>query len=98
MLSFWLCPGEDLMLGVHKTDDPSKAPAMQVLAPRAAGATVREPKLLDRLRDALRSRHYSRPTEHTYPHSVKRFIYFHHDDDLDPCPEPWRQGRQESRG
>ena len=37
-----------------------------------------QPKLLDRLRDALRSRHYSRRTEQCYCHWVKRFIFFHH--------------------
>jgi integron integrase len=36
-----------------------------------------KPKLLDRLREALRSRHYSPRTEQTYPHWVKRFIFFH---------------------
>jgi integron integrase len=35
-------------------------------------------KLLDQLRGALRSRHYSNRTEETYRHWVKRFIYFHH--------------------
>lgn len=37
-----------------------------------------QPKLLDRLAQALRARHYSRRTEKTYSHWVKRFIYFHH--------------------
>jgi integron integrase len=37
-----------------------------------------KPKLLDRLRQALRSRHYSRRTEETYFHWVRQFIYFHH--------------------
>lgn len=36
------------------------------------------PKLLDKLRQALRSRHYSHRTEQTYIMWVKRFIYFHH--------------------
>ena len=40
-------------------------------------AATAKPKLLDRLREALRSRHYSRKTEQTYRHWVKRFIYFH---------------------
>lgn len=35
------------------------------------------PKLLDRLREALRSRHYSRRTDQTYCHWAKLFIYFH---------------------
>ena len=37
----------------------------------------RKPGLLDQLREALRSRHYSRRTEQTYCQWVKRFIYFH---------------------
>ncbi len=36
-----------------------------------------QPKLLDRLREALRSRHYNRRTEHGYCHWVKRFPFFH---------------------
>jgi len=38
--------------------------------------SCRKPKLLDRLREALRSRHYSRRTDQTYCHWVKRFIFF----------------------
>ena len=41
-------------------------------------STPAKPKLLDRLAQALRSRHYSRRTEETYCHWVKRFIFFHH--------------------
>jgi len=36
-----------------------------------------ELKLVDRLRKALRSRHYSKSTEKTYVAWVKRFIYYH---------------------
>jgi integron integrase len=45
--------------------------------PRIAPEPAQKPKLLDRFREALRSRHYSRRTEETYCHWVKRFIYFH---------------------
>jgi hypothetical protein len=34
------------------------------------------PRLLDRLRDAIRRRHYSRRTEEAYIHWTKRFIFF----------------------
>lgn len=44
-------------------------------ASNPAGAS--QPKLLDRLVQALRSRHYSRRTEQTYCHWVKRFIFYH---------------------
>ena len=39
-------------------------------------AATAKPKLLNRLREALRSRHYSRRTEQSYCHWVKRFIFF----------------------
>jgi site-specific recombinase XerD len=47
-----------------------------------SGAQTRErgsrsPKLLDQLRETLRSRHSSRCTEQTYCHWVKRYIFFH---------------------
>lgn len=44
----------------------------------AVPAMSNKPKLLDQLREALRVRHYSRSTEATYIHWVKRFIFFHH--------------------
>jgi len=37
----------------------------------------REPKLLDRVREAIRVRHYSRRTERAYVQWIKRFIVFH---------------------
>ena len=37
-----------------------------------------DPRLMDQLRDALRSRHYSRRTEQAYSLWVRRFIRFHH--------------------
>ena len=41
--------------------------------------TARYPKrrLLDRVRDAIRARHYSRRTEKTYVAWIKRYIFFH---------------------
>jgi integron integrase len=36
-----------------------------------------QPKLIPRLREALRVRHYSLKTEKSYVHWIKRFIYFH---------------------
>ena len=40
-------------------------------------AVAKKPRLLEQLRQALRSRHYSRRTEQTYCQWVKRFVYFH---------------------
>ena len=48
------------------------SPTLPVTAPVA-----KPPKLLDRMRTALRVRHYSLSTERTYIGWVKRFIYFH---------------------
>ena len=36
-----------------------------------------QPKLLDRVRYAARSRHLSHRTEDAYVHFIKRFILFH---------------------
>ena len=38
---------------------------------------ISEPRLLDRVRDALRVKHYSYRTEQAYLHWIKRYIYFH---------------------
>ena len=35
------------------------------------------PKLLDQVRHTIRMRHYSRRTEATYVHWIRRFIVFH---------------------
>jgi len=53
----------------------SSAPAGQVPVPDPPAG--KRPKLMDRLREALRSRHYSRRTEQTYCLWVRRFIFFH---------------------
>ncbi|MBI3939031.1 MAG: integron integrase [Betaproteobacteria bacterium] len=47
-------------------------------AAKAAGAAeaVPRPRLLDQVRGAIRRLHYSRRTEESYIHWIKRFIYF----------------------
>jgi integron integrase len=59
---------------LSSSDAPGSFPG-----PPVAGAhpPARPPKLLDRLREALRARHYSGRTEHSYCQWVKRFIFFH---------------------
>jgi len=52
-------------------------PISSLVDKRQPAAIDKQPKLLDRLREALRSRHYSRRTEQTYCMWCKRFIYFH---------------------
>jgi integron integrase len=46
------------------------------ISPAAAGEP-RQPRLLDRLRTAIRTRHYSLRTEEAYAGWVRRFILFH---------------------
>ena len=38
---------------------------------------VRKPKLLDQVREAIRTRHYSRRTEDVYVQWIRRYIVFH---------------------
>jgi len=40
-------------------------------------AVTTSPRLLDRVRDAIRTRHYSRRTEKAYVYWVRRFVLFH---------------------
>jgi integron integrase len=54
---------------------PSPAPPP---SPTAGPGFRQPPKLLDRLRDALRLRHYSLRTEEAYVAWARRFILFHH--------------------
>ena len=51
------------------------AGALAVQEAGSAGAP--KPRLLDRVREALRTRHYSRRTEKAYVHWLKRYIFFH---------------------
>src|SRR5687767_2473975 len=66
------------------TDRPFLAPAARdalsstMLALRESPATYSGgPRLLDRVRHAIRARHYSRRTEKAYVGWIKRYIFFH---------------------
>jgi hypothetical protein len=43
----------------------------------SAPASSPKPKLLDQVRQAIRTRHYSYRTEKAYVHWIKRFIFYH---------------------
>jgi integron integrase len=43
----------------------------------ASPPVAAKPRLLDRVRDALRTRHYSRRTEEAYVAWIRRYIFFH---------------------
>src|SRR6059036_1681215 len=56
----------------------SRGAVVATLAVREAGpAGAPKPRLLDRVREAVRARHYSRRTEKTYVAWVRRYILFH---------------------
>ena len=56
---------------------PLKRNRLERSAAVTAPATPAKPKLLDQVRQAIRTRHYSPRTEETYVHWIKRFIFFH---------------------
>jgi len=56
-------------VSVSVSDQPSISATVQPLGQQV--------KLLDRLREALRARHYSPRTEESYRHWAKRYIFFH---------------------
>ena len=62
------------IVSTHRTTSSGKTGGV----PHADTQVPPKPKLLDQLRESLRSRHYSRRTEQTYCQWVKRFIFFHH--------------------
>jgi len=48
------------------------------MASSSKDVTMAEPpKLLDRVRDEIRMRHYSRRTEEAYAHWIHRYVVFH---------------------
>ena len=60
-----------------------------------------KPKLLDRVREATRTRHYSRRTEEAYVHWIKLFIFYHDKrHPLEPpfCSSTRRSSRNHCRG
>lgn len=60
-----------LIVASRQTDLPRRPPVT------SGAADARAPKLLDRVRAALRSRHYSSRTEESYVGWIRRFILFH---------------------
>jgi len=56
-----------------RTKLPTHGPPVRETGPDYAP----QPRLLDRVRDAIRARHYGRRTEKAYVHWIKRYIFFH---------------------
>jgi integrase len=61
---------------IYKLNVPRTAVHEPCLA-AAETLSAPSPKLLDRVRQAIRARHYSYRTEKAYVHWIKRFIFFH---------------------
>jgi integron integrase len=59
------------------TTAPVSARSIDRLEKPAPRQTAKAPKLLVRVRDALRSRHYSKRTEDSYVVWIRRYIFFH---------------------
>jgi len=53
-------------------DTPAQSVSRPLIVPKAS-----RPRLLEQVREALRSRHYSKRTEATYIQWIRRFIFFH---------------------
>jgi integron integrase len=70
------------VLELHEAESGPGAPAEPGPTPKGALAAVSrlhgEPTLLDRVREAIATRHYSRRTEKSYVAWVRRFVLFHH--------------------
>ena len=56
---------------------PPGAHSMELAVHEARPPGAPQPRPLDRVRDAVRTRHYSRRTEKAYVHWIKRYIFFH---------------------
>src|SRR5881296_3488481 len=74
--------GELTMVGTHRAV-PFRYAATSCrgrarwIAREAGPPAPQQPRLLDRVRAALRARHYSRRTEKAYVHWIRRYIFFH---------------------
>ncbi|MBM4264729.1 MAG: integron integrase [Deltaproteobacteria bacterium] len=58
---------------LNRNQPAAKPPAAMI----HSSGVPQKPKLLDQVRNAIRSRHYSPKTEQSYVHWIKRFIFFH---------------------
>ena len=57
--------------------NPNRISVNQPIPTAGVTTTAPKTKLLDEVRAAIRTRHYSYMTEKAYVHWIKRFIFFH---------------------
>jgi integron integrase len=63
--------------GAENTSLPAQNRSLHSVAKIARAPEARKPRLLDQVREAIRTRHYSLRTEEAYVSWIKRFIFFH---------------------
>jgi integron integrase len=63
--------------GAENVGLPAQNRSTHSISKVARASEVRKPKLLDQVREAIRTRHYSLRTEEAYVGWIKRFIFFH---------------------
>jgi integron integrase len=63
--------------GAEKAGLPAKNRSLHSISQVVPASEARKPKLLDQVREAIRTRHYSLRTEEAYVGWIKRFIFFH---------------------
>ena len=74
-----------LAMAAARANEPIRYPTLPAASARALAGLFREtdhpepprPRLLDRVRQALRARHYSRRTEAAHVAWIRRYIFFH---------------------
>ena len=66
----WIAHREDAAAQVVSGASSAPAARQPIISPK--------PKLLDRVHDAIRTRHMSMRTEEAYVHWIRRYIFFHH--------------------
>ena len=68
-----LCPSRHVVYAVA----PKDTLGARLLLRETSPAEAPRPRLLDRVRQAIVARHYSRRTEKARVHWIKRYIFFH---------------------
>jgi integrase len=63
--------------GVAYATAPAQTLGTRLFVCEAGRGDAPKPRLLDRVRQAIVARHYSRRTEKAYVHWIKRYIFFH---------------------
>jgi len=61
---------------IHRLNRERPATSPAATSANSSGSP-QKPKLLDQVRQAIRTRHYSYRTENAYVHWIKRYIFFH---------------------